>query len=250
MDQENQSLYADNSPWIIHDASPSISQKLMLLGKPRIVRNGSFIYHQGDDPRELYYVANGKVKISIFGECGTEKILGFQEEGTLFGMSSFFDKAPYRTTAQAVVASKIYGISELKIFQALQEDSAIAHFITKTFARRIRLLIGQIEGLSFLHAKRQVAQVLARGISSHGQLTHRGKKLGIHLTHQEIADLVSLERSTVTKVLNEFRKMGVVEKQKWELIVVDERKLEQIAEGASNDFYDSLSIGNPPATVR
>jgi len=162
----------------------------------------------------------------------------------LFGVTSAFDKGPYRETAQVIIPSRVYAISVSKIIQAIQMDPKIALCLIQACARRIRLLTTEVERLSFLSAKTHVAQVLAQVIISHGKVTDKGKKLEIHLTHQELADIVSAERSTVTRVLNEFRKMGIVEKDKWELIVVDEEKLKQIAEGKVSEF--SMS---PPSEV-
>lgn len=234
-----------DSPWVNYDDTGTMREKFMLLGMPRFFSQGSFVYQQGDYTKEFYYLAEGKVKISILGEDGTEKTLAFQEEGTLFGVSSAFDKGTYRETAQVISPSKIYVINVSKITQAIQTDPTIALCIIRVCARRIRLLTSEIERLSFLNAKVHIAQVLAQVIISHGRSTNRGKKLGIHLTHQELADMVSVERSTVTRVLNDFRKMGIVEKDKWELIVVDEQKLKQIAEGKVSEFNHNLPFEAP-----
>ena len=241
-------ILPNDSPWVNYDGTGTMREKFMLLGMPRFFNKGSFVYQQGDYTKEFYYLANGKVKISIFSEEGTEKILAFQEEGTLFGVSSAFDKGPYRETAQVISSSKIYVINVLKILQAIQTDPTIALCIIRACARRIRLLTSEIERLSFLNAKMHIAQVLAQVIISHGRSTDRGKKLEIHLTHQELADMVSVERSTVTRVLNEFRKLGIVEKDKWDLIVVDEQKLKQIAEGKVSEFVDTLPLDVPLAS--
>jgi CRP/FNR family transcriptional regulator, cyclic AMP receptor protein len=238
-------ILTNDSPWVNYDGTATMSEKFMLLGTPRFFNKGAFVYQQADYTKEFYCLATGKVKISIFGEDGTEKILAFQEEGTLFGVTSAFDKGPYRETAQVISPSKIYVINVSKTIQAIQTDPTMALCIIRACARRIRLLTSEIERLSFLSAKAHIAQVLAQVIISHGRFTDRGKKLEIHLTHQELADIVSVERSTVTRVLNEFRKMGIVEKDKWELIVVDEQKLKQIAEGKVSEFNHNLPFEAP-----
>jgi len=249
IDLKNNTLTND-SPWVNYDGTATMSEKFMLLGTPRFFNKGAFVYQQGDYTKEFYYLAKGKVKISIFGEDGTEKIIAFQEEGTLFGVTSAFDKGPYRETAQVIFPSRIYALSVSKIIQAIQMHPRIALCIIRACARRIRLLTSEIERLSFLSAKTHIAQVLAQVIISHGRTTDKGKKLEIHLTHQELADIVSVERSTVTRVLNEFRKMGIVEKDKWELIVVDEDKLKQIADGKVNQFTSNLPLEVPPVSSK
>lgn len=233
-----------DSPWVDYDGAATMHEKFMLLGTPMSFNKGAFVYQQEDYTKQFYYLAKGKVKISIFGEDGTEKIIAFQEKGTLFGVTSVFDKGPYRETAQVITPSRVYAISVSKVIQAIQMEPKIALCIIRACARRIRLLTSEVERLSFSSAKTHIAQVLAQVIISHGKITDKGKKLEIHLTHQELADIVSAERSTVTRVLNEFRKMGIVEKDKWDLIVVDEERLKQIAEGKVSEF--SIS---PPSEV-
>jgi len=245
-----ENILTNDSPWVNYDGTGTMREKFMLLGTPRFFSKGALVYQQGEYTKEFYYLAKGKVKISILGEDGTEKIIAFQEEGTLFGASSPFDKGPYLETAQVIAPSKIYVINVSKILQAIQMDPSIALCIIRACARRIRLLTSEIQRLSFLNAKTHIAQVLAQVIISHGRATDRGKKLEIHLTHQELADIVSVERSTVTRVLNEFRKMGIVEKDKWELIVVDEDKLKQIADGKVNQFTSNLPLEVPPVSSK
>jgi CRP/FNR family cyclic AMP-dependent transcriptional regulator len=224
-------IHCFDSPWVDNDSSSMIDSLLIKLGSPRFFQPGQIIYLQESYTNDLYYIGDGKVKIYVLSEDGTEKILAFQEKGTLFGVSSAFDGGPYRETAEAVLPSTIYVINIFRILQAMERNPSIASCIINACGRRIKLLTAQLEALSFLSVHARIAQILAKAILSHGQQTERGKKLEIHLTHQELADIVAAERSTVTRVLNEFRKMGIVDKNKWDLFVVDEQKLEKIAEG-------------------
>ena len=57
-----------------------------------------------------------------------------------------------------------------------------------------------------------------------GQEVEQGQLIELRLTHQDIADLVGLTRVTVTRLLNEFEKQGIIQRKARQFIVLQEQK--------------------------
>ncbi|MBV9384958.1 MAG: Crp/Fnr family transcriptional regulator [Chroococcidiopsidaceae cyanobacterium CP_BM_ER_R8_30] len=56
-----------------------------------------------------------------------------------------------------------------------------------------------------------------------GQEVEQGKLIDLRLTHQEIAELLGLTRVTVTRLLNDFEKQGIIQRVQRKFIVLHEQ---------------------------
>ena len=57
-----------------------------------------------------------------------------------------------------------------------------------------------------------------------GQEVEQGQLIDLRLTHQDIADLIGLTRGTVTRLLNEFEKQGIIQRKARQFIVLQEQQ--------------------------
>ncbi|HEY9830278.1 MAG TPA: Crp/Fnr family transcriptional regulator [Stenomitos sp.] len=57
-----------------------------------------------------------------------------------------------------------------------------------------------------------------------GQEVQQGQLIDLHLTHQEIAEIIGTTRVTVTRLLNEFEKQGMIERLSRKRIVLQEKQ--------------------------
>lgn len=56
-----------------------------------------------------------------------------------------------------------------------------------------------------------------------GQAVEQGQLIDLRLTHQDIADLIGLTRVTVTRLLNDFEKQGVIQRVQRQFIVLHDQ---------------------------
>lgn len=56
-----------------------------------------------------------------------------------------------------------------------------------------------------------------------GQEVEQGKLIDLRLTHQDIAELIGLTRVTVTRLLNEFEKQGIIQRVQRQFIILHEQ---------------------------
>lgn len=58
-----------------------------------------------------------------------------------------------------------------------------------------------------------------------GQEVEQGKLIDLRLTHQDIAELIGVTRVTVTRLLNDFEKQGIIQRQERQFIVTHDQPL-------------------------
>ena len=96
----------------------------------------------------------------------------------------------------------------------------LRHFVAVTLAQRLRQANRQIEVLSFAKTKGRVAHALL-------ELHHTGG-LARPITHQELAQRARVCRESVTRVMGELRRQGVVVYEGGRLRVADPPALEDL----------------------
>lgn len=216
----------DKSLWVIgnkKDYNPLLNYSNDL----RNYQKGSFIYRQEDKETNLFFILNGRIKVSILNTCGSEKTLAIHEPGSFFGETAFFDKIPCHATACALKDSDILVFNESQFLLLLKEQPGIMHDLFQSLARKIRLLSFQVEYLSFMNIEQRVVAVLLSFFKTSNIICTNGKKfskkicnsctqgniLNFQITDQEIADMIGTRRESVTKVISSLRKKDLIYKQ-------------------------------------
>jgi CRP-like cAMP-binding protein len=90
MDRKN---YIPDSPYLTDNLTdhPEELSLLLSISKPKRYAAGGLIYVQGEESKPYFYlIEQGKVKISLLGKDGSEKIIVIQERNTLFGYAATF----------------------------------------------------------------------------------------------------------------------------------------------------------------
>lgn len=201
------------------------------LGALRQYAAGALIYQQGEHSDCFYYLISGRVKVYVSRPDGSEQVMAFMEPGTAFGESACFDGLPYYASAAALRPSTVCIFTRDAVLAAAARDPAILAELFKGVVRKQRLLATQVESLSFLKAPSRVALMLARLAADYGLPLPdgRGKRLGLRLTHEEIASMLGTSRVTVSREISALIKEGILGKDKWNIVVLDEERLWQRA---------------------
>jgi CRP/FNR family transcriptional regulator len=163
---------------------------------------GFLIYLQGTEATCFYYLKEGRVKSFIQSEDGGERVLNLYEEGSLFGEAAFFDELPRVSSAVALTACQLVPIGREMVIQEIAKDPNLALAMMKYLARTVRLLSDQVDQMAFHPAQWRVARYLLSLAPDGGS---------VHCTQDDIAASVSVSRVTVSRILNNFARQGLVE---------------------------------------
>ncbi len=224
--------YIPNSPYVMDNVGHFNDELKTLLEISRLRRYqaGQIIYMQGERSRYFYFVGQGKVKVSIFRQNGSEKILAIQESNTFFGESGAFDRFPYFATATALEDSDINLISIDDTEALIKVYPKVSLLIITAIIRKLRLLGLQVEDLSFLDAQKRVAHILLKLMQEVGEPSERGILIKKKITHEDLASITGLSRVTVTNVLNHLHRSKLIAKGRLRFTILDREKLESFLE--------------------
>lgn len=102
------------------------------------------IFTEGQEGRSLYIVVSGKVRVHI-----GDRDLAYLEQGTCFGEMSLFDAEPRSASVTTVEPCDCLMLTQVQLYDAIDETPGIAVNIIRLLSRRIRELnqkLNVIEG--------------------------------------------------------------------------------------------------------
>ena len=92
-------------------------------------------------------------------------------------------------------------------------------------ARTVELFVREIDSLSLMNVQQRLKYSLMRLADEHGSATEGGIKIDLEITHEEIAELVAANRSTVTTYLNDLKAQGYLWKEGHHLVIIPLRHM-------------------------
>ncbi|MCG2768625.1 MAG: cobalamin-dependent protein [Anaerolineae bacterium] len=188
-------------------------------------RKGSVLYRQGDPARFLFVVKRGKVKISSISPEGKMKTYAILGEGHIVGDVTFLLGGEYESLGEALVNTDAYVITRAEFEHLLAHRPPFCRAVIHDLGDKVRLLARQVRDLTFIDVRQRLENVLLRLADEHGVDTEQGTRIELAITHQDIAEMIAANRSTVTTYLNELRREGFLRKDGRCLVLTPSRTM-------------------------
>jgi CRP/FNR family transcriptional regulator, cyclic AMP receptor protein len=189
---------------------------------------GSILYIEKQDPRGVFVLCAGEVKLSISSSAGKTLILRIAKPGEILGLMAVLANTPYEVTAETLRPCQVAFIRRDDFLQLLAKHPEMHQGVVKQLTILYSGACDQLRtvGLS-ASAPEKVARLLLDW-SSDGKQTRSGMQVKVPLTHEEIAEFVGTTRETVTRTLSEFKTKQLVVLQGSTLTISNRAALESI----------------------
>ena len=189
---------------------------------PRRYSAGQVIYLQGTSANEFYYLIKGTARSYISSPSGGERILTIHHSGDLMGEASFFDECPRVSSAIAVSECEVVSINREQLDQIFQIHSDLALPMLQYLARTVRLLSNHVDEATFLPASQRLARYL---------LAETTDDIPFSCTHEELGFAIGTSRVTVSRLLSDFARQGLVRTGYRSVTVIDRNRLQKEGDG-------------------
>lgn len=191
---------------------------------------GEIIQLAGDAANRLSIVGAGMVKMARPTVDGQDVLLDFLGPGEHFGSLAELGDATYREDVTAHTSCCILYTTSESFHELLERYPAAALATLHLVAERLRNAHSTIEQLSAHPVEHRVAASLLHLAGKRGKDADKGTLIEMPLSRQDIADMTGAKVETVSRVLSEFRRSGIIDSgRKW-IAVLDRERLANIAE--------------------
>jgi CRP/FNR family transcriptional regulator, cyclic AMP receptor protein len=170
---------------------------------------GHAIFWQEDPADAVFFLQQGKVKLSVTSEQGKEAIVAVLGAGEFFGEGCLAGRELRLGTATTMTDCKLIRIEKTIIARLLHEQHDFSElFVTHLLSRNIRYEEDLIDQL-FNSSEMRLARILLL-------LAHFGKESKTEailpgISQENLAQMVGTTRSRVSHFMNKFRKLGFID---------------------------------------
>lgn len=191
------------------------------------------VFYAPDQPAEvLFILKEGRVRLYQLAPDGRALTIAVLEAGSVFGEMTMLGQALQETFAEALDPCLLCLMSRQDVQTLLFGDPRIALRIAEILGARLLDAHRQLSGFAFQRApERLAALLLKRGRRPALALT--GAALEVRHTHEELADMLGLQRETITKILNEWNARGIVSPGRGRIKLNMIKDLESLAIGGN-----------------
>ncbi|MFN0152700.1 MAG: Crp/Fnr family transcriptional regulator [bacterium] len=195
----------------------------------RRISRGGYVYRFGEAADPLYIVESGLIKLAVCSTSGRDLTLGLYGAGEIFGEETVFEDSHRVSFAIAVETSTLLAIPRPRVHELLIRDASVSAFLTRLLARRVAESARQIEKLAWSPVPARLAEALLRLARRAGVADPAGTRVDLRITHQEIANLIGSTRETTTATLNDFRRRGLIEFVRRQIVLLRPDLLSSLA---------------------
>jgi CRP/FNR family transcriptional regulator, cyclic AMP receptor protein len=169
------------------------------------------IFTQGDAADAVFYIQQGKVRLTVVSQIGKEATLGILGEGDFFGEGGLAGQPLRMGSATTMTDCELLQIDKKAMMLALHREHAFSDmFVAYLLTRNIRYEEDLVDQL-FNSSEKRLARILLL-------LAHFGKEgvpetLVPKISQETLAEMVGTTRSRVSFFMNRFRKLGFIDYQ-------------------------------------
>ncbi len=168
------------------------------------------IFTPGDQGTVIYYIVNGRVKIYDMTSDGREIIYRVCVSRNWFGVSAIFGGKTRPTFAQAQAETEVLMIDRANFEQFIHENPKFSVVVIHLLGQRLRQAHSAIAEFMVGDVQSRVAQLLLKFAETESTTRDGVVTIENRFTHQEIANMIGATRTTVTKVINIWKRRNIV----------------------------------------
>ena len=171
------------------------------------------IFAQGDLSDAVFYIQEGRVKLTVVATSGKEATIGILTQGDFFGEGCLAGQPLRMCSATAMDDCSVMHIDKKSMMEVIHRERAFSDmFVAYLLTRNIRYEEDLVDQL-FNSSEKRLARILLL-------LAHFGKdgkpEVTIPKISQEtLAEMVGTTRSRVNFFMNRFKEVGFRSLQRW-----------------------------------
>ena len=217
----------------------------------RTAKDGAFFFLEEDAALHCYVLIEGKVKLTQVTAEGQQVILGYLVPGRVFGVIAVLKKVTFPVSAQAVGQCQALSWDQETMNRLMEKYPRMALNALHIMSGQIREFQNRVRELSTQQVEQRIALTVLRLARQSGTKTDQGVLIDLPLSRQDLAEMSGTTLYTVSRVLTNWEKKGLVQSKRQKVTITNPHGLVLVAENipttnaeknrsADEDFNDLL----------
>ncbi len=177
----------------------------------KTIQKNEIVYFQDDPANSVYFLKEGKIRISKINAKGDEFLVALLNAGEIFGESSIFEHSVRKEAAIAEEETVYCVLGEKRMKELLKMCPSLNLKFSRMIEEKMDKIQKRLEDLAFKSNKERIIEFLKEK-ASHAPVDPNGNIIIENsLSHEKIAMLTATNRQEVSSVLSFFKKNNTID---------------------------------------
>ena len=200
-------------------------KKLSQDRKRKTLAKKALLFEEGDYPRYLYFVNQGKVKVFKTNEYGKEYIINIFTAGDFLGYVDLIQDSNYTESAAALEDAELSLIPREDFLKLIYANRDVSARFIKMLANNIAEQEDQLLNLAYDSVRKRVATAL---LKVYDKYVEDGKSSPLQILRDDLARIVGTAKESVIRMLTEFKDDGYIAIEEGKISILAKEKLENM----------------------
>jgi CRP-like cAMP-binding protein len=221
---ELQKYYFANAE-LFSNISARERMRLLNEAETKKMRSGKMFYREGSDPKGVYILKKGKVKIFQSLPSGRKQILHILTSGDIFGYRPIICGEVHPVTAMALEECTYDHITNDQFLECLEQSHELRNALLVSLSCEYSVWVNMLA----VHAQYPVRSRVALALLVlREKYKTKGKLSPINLSRDDLAGYIGTVKESVVRVLQDFKKRKLVETNGRKIMVLKPEELKTI----------------------
>ena len=205
--------------------------KLQGIMNSKKLSAGQHLFWEGEQVDKMYYIQSGRVKLRTSTESGKEYLISIKEEGSLLGeFGGLNEDLHYDYRAEVTEEAEVGVILLNDLKKLMYQFGNFAVEFMSWIGSNYRETQTKLNDLLFNDKTGALASTLIRLSTSYGVKCADGILITIELTNKEYGDYIGTSRESVNRLLNTWKREGIIDYIDRKIVIRNIDKLYDICE--------------------
>ena len=209
------------------ELDPSARQDIAKYCRSQRFEAGENIIVLGERSTDVFFLAAGRAKATIYSEVGRQFTLQTLEAGTMFGELAALDGRPRSAYVIAMEESLAVSMAAQSFINVIHRYPSVALATLRRLCSMVRSLSTKTYRRNTLSAQARVCAELLR-LAATQKTGPNSAYLKQPPTHAEIATFVGASRETVSREMSHLKQQGLLQTSGRAIRIMDVTKLMQM----------------------
>ena len=200
-------------------------KKLSQDRKRKTLAKKALLFEEGDYPRYLYFINQGKVKVFKTNEYGKEYIINIFTAGDFLGYVDLIQDSNYTESAAALEDAELSLIPREDFLKLIYANRDVSARFIKMLANNIAEQEDQLLNLAYDSVRKRVATAL---LKVYDKYVEDGKSSPLQILRDDLARIVGTAKESVIRMLTEFKDDGYIAIEAGQISILAKEKLENM----------------------
>lgn len=206
-----------------------VQAQISSLVMTKDVTIGEILFRDTENAEAVFFINQGKVKLTKSSATGKEILLDIRTKGDIFAEVALFSPKGMTYPANAIIMENgtisYIRSDQLECYLINHPEMTVSLF--RMMSERLQVAQTTLRDVALYGKLSALSSTLLRLSRDFGQEQDGQILIPLKLTHEEIGNFFGASRESVSRMMKELTKQGVISKIQGKLIIHDPKQLEE-----------------------